>query len=104
MEYLIWAGAVVSLLGVAGILASVLTISRARRAGLDDAGLRRVLAKVQEWQDRAQPSYNLGKRNCVHFVMEIAETVGLAVNRKSKYFKKPRSFLEEVKSLNPALK
>ncbi len=40
MEYLIWAGAVVSLLGVAGILASVLTISRARRAGLDDAGLR----------------------------------------------------------------
>lgn len=71
---------------------------------LDDAGLRRVLAKVQEWQDRAQPSYNLGKRNCVHFVMEIAETVGLAVNRKSKYFKKPRSFLEEVKSLNPTLK
>ena len=46
MEYLIWAGAVVSLLGVAGILASVLTSSRARRAGLDDAGLRAKLRRA----------------------------------------------------------
>lgn len=70
---------------------------------LDDAGYSRLLAKVAEWRDRPQKSYNLGKRNCVHFVMEAAETVGLKVNRDSDYFKKPRSFLQEVERLNPKL-
>lgn len=68
---------------------------------LDDAGYARLLAKVVEWRDRPQKSYNLGKRNCVHFAMEAAETVGLKVNRDSDYFKKPRSFLQEVERLNP---
>ena len=70
---------------------------------IDDATYGRVLAKVAEWRDREQPSYSLNKRNCVHFVMELAETVGLKVNRKSKLFKKPKSFLIEVKGLNPGL-
>ena len=35
--------------------------------------------------------------------MELAEVVGLKVNRKSKLFKKPKSFLIEVKGLNPQL-
>ncbi len=70
---------------------------------LDDATYVRLTAKIREWQDRKQPSYNLGKHNCVHFVMELAEVVGLKVNRKSKYFKKPKSFLLEVKELNPQL-
>ena len=70
---------------------------------IDDATYARVLAKVDEWRTREQPSYSLNKRNCVHFVMELAEVVGLAVNRKSKLFKKPRSFLIEVKGLNPQL-
>src|SRR3546814_10216357 len=42
---------------------------------IDDATYGRVLAKVVEWRDREQPSYSLNKRNCVHFVMELAETV-----------------------------
>jgi hypothetical protein len=70
---------------------------------VDDATYARILAKVAEWRDRKQPSYSLNKRNCVHFVMELAEVVGLKVNRKSKLFKKPKSFLIEVKDLNPAL-
>jgi hypothetical protein len=70
---------------------------------LDDAGYARLIAKVVEWRDWPQKSYNLGKRNCVHFVMEAAETVGLKVNRKSRFFKKPRSFLNEVATLNPAV-
>src|SRR3546814_1627383 len=49
---------------------------------VDDATYGRILAKVAEWRDREQPSYSLNKRNCVHFVMELAETVGLKVNRK----------------------
>lgn len=70
---------------------------------VDDATYARLLAKVAEWRDREQPSYSLGKRNCVHFVMELAEVVGLKVDRKSKLFKKPKSFLIEVRGLNPAL-
>lgn len=70
---------------------------------VDDATYVRVLAKVREWQDRKQPSYDLGSANCVHFLMELAETAGLKVNRQSQYFKKPKSFLLEVKRLNPGL-
>ncbi len=70
---------------------------------VDDATYALLLAKVAEWRDREQPSYSLGKRNCVHFVMELAEVVGLKVDRKSKLFKKPKSFLIEVRSLNPGL-
>lgn len=70
---------------------------------VDDATYARLMAKVAEWRDREQPSYSLNKRNCVHFVMELAEVVGLTVNRKSKLFKKPKSFLIEVKGLNPQL-
>ena len=33
--------------------------------------------------------------------MEAAALFGLNVNRKSKFFKKPKSFLSEVKELNP---
>ncbi|MBU0826090.1 MAG: hypothetical protein KKA44_03530 [Alphaproteobacteria bacterium] len=70
---------------------------------VDDATYARLMAKVAEWRDREQPSYSLNKRNCVHFVMELAEVVGLTVNRRSKLFKKPKSFLIEVKELNPGV-
>ena len=70
---------------------------------VDDTTYARLMAKIAEWRDRGQPSYSLNKRNCVHFVMELAEVVGLTVNRKSKLFKKPKSFLIEVKGLNPGL-
>jgi hypothetical protein len=70
---------------------------------VDDTTYARLMAKIAEWRDRGQPSYSLNKRNCVHFVMEMAEVVGLTVNRKSKLFKKPKSFLIEVKGLNPGL-
>jgi hypothetical protein len=35
--------------------------------------------------------------------MEAAVLLGLSVNRKSKLFKKPKSFLLEVMKLNPNL-
>lgn len=71
---------------------------------LDDAGYARLMRKVAEYKALKQPSYSLDRRNCVHFVMDLAETLGLKVNRKSKFFRKPRSFLEEVQALNPGLK
>lgn len=46
MEMLIWAGAAVSLIGVAGLIWCILLAVRARKAGLDDAELRARLQKV----------------------------------------------------------
>ncbi len=71
---------------------------------LSDADYRKLMAHVQKWRTIPGKSYNLNNQNCVHFVMEAAELFGLKVNRKSKYFKKPKTFLLEVMKLNPTLK
>lgn len=70
---------------------------------LTDDQYRQVMAVVEEWRNREQPSYNLNRRNCIHFVAAIAETVGLRVDYPNDLMKKPRSFLLHVRSLNPQL-
>ena len=71
---------------------------------LSDAEYLRFMAFVEKWRALPGKSYNLGKRNCVHFAMEAAALLGLSVNRQSRYFKKPKTFLLEVMGLNKALK
>jgi hypothetical protein len=73
------------------------------RITLDDAAYARLMAFVARWRGQAQPNYNLNRRNCVHFVMEAAAVLGLAVNRQSRNFRNPRAFLDEVLRLNPAV-
>jgi len=46
MELLVWAGAAVSLGGLAGLVWCILKVWRARRSGLDDAALRRKVQAV----------------------------------------------------------
>jgi hypothetical protein len=46
MDSLIWIGAAVTLLGVAGIVWSILAVMRARKSGLDDTALRARLSRV----------------------------------------------------------
>lgn len=46
MENLIWIGALVTLLGLAGLLWCIVKVSRAKRQGLDDAALKETLQKV----------------------------------------------------------
>ena len=70
---------------------------------LTDAQYRQVMAVVQQWRDLPQPSYNLNHRNCVHFVAELARTVGLRVEEVPRLMKRPRSFLLHVRELNPQL-
>ncbi len=67
---------------------------------LGDDEYRAVQAVVERWRTRAQPSYNLNRRNCIHFVGEIAEAVGLKVEFAKALMKKPRSFLLSVKQAN----
>ena len=45
-EMMIWAGAVISIVGLAGIVWCILRVAKARRAKLDDAALRAVLQSV----------------------------------------------------------
>lgn len=58
---------------------------------------------VERWRTRDQPSYNLDRRNCVHFVGEIAEAIGLEVEYPKDLMKKPRSFLLALKDANTAI-
>lgn len=46
MEILIWIGALLALLGLAGVIWSIVQVVRARRAGLDDAALRARMQKA----------------------------------------------------------
>jgi hypothetical protein len=46
MEWLIWGGAAVSLVGIAGIFWCILLVARARRAGLPDTVLKARLQRV----------------------------------------------------------
>lgn len=70
---------------------------------LTDDQYRAVIAVVEAWRNRPQPSYNLNRRNCVHFVGEVAAAAGLRVEYARGLMKRPRSFLEHVRGLNPQL-
>jgi hypothetical protein len=46
MDILIWIGAAVTALGFVGVVWSIVLVMRARRAGLDDAGMRKRLQRA----------------------------------------------------------
>ncbi|MEJ6402456.1 hypothetical protein [Yoonia sp. 2307UL14-13] len=46
MEYVVWGGAVLSLLGLVGIIYSIVAVSRARKSGLSDEELRTRIGRV----------------------------------------------------------
>jgi hypothetical protein len=62
---------------------------------LTDSEYDRVMAAVGRWRSARQPSYDLDKHNCVHFVAELAGAIGMVADTK-KLMKKPRSFLETL--------
>lgn len=70
------------------------------RLTLDSAQYRALIAEVERWRTAPQPSYSLASANCVHFIGALARAVGLNTNPASRFFKKPRSYLEEVAALN----
>jgi hypothetical protein len=67
---------------------------------ISDAEYDRVMATVQRWRTRAQPSYDLGSRNCIHFVAEIAASIGMRADTPKKLMKKPRSYLDFLTATN----
>lgn len=69
---------------------------------LTDAEYDRVMATVERWRTTRQPSYDLDRHNCVHFVAEIAASIGLRTDT-TRLMKKPRSFLVAMTDANRAL-
>lgn len=69
-----------------------------------DAQYAALMAVVARWRAIPGKSYDLNKRNCIHFVGEAAQAVGLKVVFERKLLKRPRSFLENIIRLNPGLK
>lgn len=69
---------------------------------VSDADYDRAMAVVQRWRSRAQPSYDLGTRNCIHFVAEIAASIGMRADTPKRLMRKPRSYLDFLTAGNRA--
>jgi hypothetical protein len=67
---------------------------------LSDADYDKVMATVIRWRTLPQPSYDLDHRNCIHFVADIAASLGMAAPATGKLAKKPRSYLISLVAAN----
>ena len=70
---------------------------------LTDDEYARVMAVVSEWQSRAQPSYDLETGNCVTFVADIAQALGLRIPDDPRLGRRPTTFLNRVATMNAHL-
>jgi hypothetical protein len=69
---------------------------------LSDSEYYKLLATVEKWRSRKQPSYNLNSRNCVFFVAEVAAALGMKADTPKALMKKPRSYVQSLLSANRA--
>lgn len=67
---------------------------------LSDAEYDAVMATVEEWRNRRQPSYDLNRSNCVHFVADVAARLGMSAATPKALMKKPRSFVQSLTAAN----
>jgi hypothetical protein len=70
---------------------------------LSDAQYGAVLAVADKWRNWPQPSYDIDQHNCVLFVKDLAQTVGLAVSDDPKFIRDPIGFLGDVAARNATL-
>lgn len=68
---------------------------------ISDAEYDQIVSLIREWsRNTGDSTYNLNKRNCVHFVREAARRVGLVAVDQPKLMKKPTSYLRAVAAGN----
>ncbi len=70
---------------------------------LSDARFHAVTAAIRRWRAAPQPSYHLERRNCVHFVAEIARAAGLKVPAPGGFWRDPQGFLTALAAANGPL-
>ena len=61
---------------------------------LSDAEYDAVIGTVEKWRSLPQPSYNLNRQNCVHFVADVARALGMTAETPKALMKKPRSYTQ----------
>jgi hypothetical protein len=67
---------------------------------LTEAEYDALIGAVARWRDYPQPSYDLDKHNCVHFVADLAASLGMKAETPKRLMKKPRSFIESLTETN----
>lgn len=68
---------------------------------LSDRQFDAVRAAYRRWAAVGGKSYDLDRRNCVHFVAEVARAAGLAIPTDNSLMKKPGAFLDALAARNP---
>lgn len=71
---------------------------------LSDAEYIKVIKLVRSWQEAPGKFYDLEKRNCIHFVGEIARLVGLKVEYPDNMLRTPKKWLNYITAMNPQLR
>ena len=69
---------------------------------LTDAEYDGVIAVIEHWRQRSQPTYDLDTQNCIHFVADIARSIGFTADVPKRLVRKPRSYLEWLTEQNRA--
>jgi hypothetical protein len=59
---------------------------------LSDAEYDSVIATVERYRTQRQPSYNLNRRNCVHFIAEVAAAIGMRAELPRRLTRRPGAF------------
>ncbi len=67
---------------------------------LSDSEYAAVRATIAKWAALKQPSYNLNRQNCVHFVADMAAALGMRADTPKALMKKPRSYTESLTAAN----
>jgi hypothetical protein len=63
---------------------------------LSDAEYDKVMETVARWRDARQPSYSLARRNCVHFIADIAASLGMAADVPRNLTRRPTGWTERL--------
>ena len=59
-----------------------------------------VRATIAKWSAFKQPSYDLNRRNCVHFVADVAASLRMRAETPKGLMKKPRSYIDFLTAAN----
>ncbi len=71
---------------------------------IDDAKYWAIRKEVARWRDAPGKYYDLGTRNCIHFVGAIAQIVGVRVNYPEDMLRRPKKWLNHITGRNPHLR
>ena len=67
---------------------------------LNSAEHEAVRATIAKWSALKQPSYDLNRRNCVHFVADMAASLGMRADTPKALMKKPRPYIDSLTAAN----